>query len=270
MPFLFCGLIWTHKGWISRFRMRIWLLFWRYLALCNNHFSSSRGSDRSPLEMVSGGKLSKPVCTLCGDEVLVEILIQFVSILHFQQGMLSVLSFTWDWNEVELYKVSFVRMASVDAFCSWNIRAISPLGWDLNSGQGVLTQFDNGTGGSGPKIVNDSGTAPADLGQLPPKELRKLKGQSLQGPSQPKLVLPESSSVKKKPELRLAPAVPLVLGRPFWAKPVLRRFSGPRIGSVGASRFVDDQAGCISVAAWTHLKLASYYFVASGGLIVCC
>ena len=29
------------------------------------------------------------------------------------------------------------------------------------------------------------------------------------------------------------------------------------------------QAGCISVAAWTHLKLASYYFVASGGLIVC-
>ena len=28
------------------------------------------------------------------------------------------------------------------------------------------------------------------------------------------------------------------LGRPFWAKPVLRRFSGPRIGSVGASCFV--------------------------------
>ena len=29
-----------------------------YLALCNNHFSTSRGSDRSPLEMVSGRKLS--------------------------------------------------------------------------------------------------------------------------------------------------------------------------------------------------------------------
>ena len=28
------------------------------------------------------------------------------------------------------------------------------------------------------------------------------------------------------------------LGRPFWAKSVLRRFSGPRIGSVGASCFV--------------------------------
>ena len=27
---------------------------------------------------------------------------------------------------------------------------------------------------------------------------------------------------------------------PFWAKPVLRRLSGPRIGSVGASCFVDD------------------------------
>ena len=30
--------------------------------------------------------------------------------------------------------------------------------------------------------------------------------------------------------------------------------------------FLLGQAGCISVAAWTHLKLASYYFVASGGL----
>ena len=29
------------------------------------------------------------------------------------------------------------------------------------------------------------------------------------------------------------------LGRPCWAKPVLRRCSGPRIGSVGASCFVD-------------------------------
>ena len=34
------------------------------------------------------------------------------------------------------------------------------------------------------------------------------------------------------------------LGRPFWAKPVLRRFSGPRIGSVGASCFVDDFVPC--------------------------
>ena len=33
--------------------------------------------------------------------------------------------------------------------------------------------------------------------------------------------------------------------------------------------FLLGQAGCISVAAWTHLSLASYYFVASGGLIVC-
>ena len=33
--------------------------------------------------------------------------------------------------------------------------------------------------------------------------------------------------------------------------------------------FLLGQVGCISVAAWTHLSLASYYFVASGGLIVC-
>ena len=35
-----------------------------------------------------------------------------------------------------------------------------------------------------------------------------------------------------------------LLGRPFWAKPVLRRFSGPRIGSVRASSFVDDFVSC--------------------------
>ena len=100
--------------------------------------------------------------------------------------------------------------AELMRFVARNIRAISPLRWDLNSGQGVLTQFDTGTVGSRPQIVNDSGTAPTDMSQLPPEELRKLKGQSLSAPSQPKLVLPESSSVKKKSgELRLAPAVPL-------------------------------------------------------------
>ena len=35
-----------------------------------------------------------------------------------------------------------------------------------------------------------------------------------------------------------------LLGRPFWAKLVLRRFSGPRIGSVGVSSFVDDFVSC--------------------------
>ena len=71
-------------------------------------------------------------------------------------------------------------------------------------------------------------------------------------------------------------AVPLfawILGRLFWAKPVLRMFSGPRIGPVGGSCFVDDfvfllgQVGCISVAAWTQLKVAFFYFVSSGGLL---
>ena len=34
------------------------------------------------------------------------------------------------------------------------------------------------------------------------------------------------------------------LGKPFGAKPVLRRLSGPRIGSVRASSFVDDFVSC--------------------------
>ena len=183
-----------------------------YLALCNNHFSTSRGSDRSPLEMVSGRKLSKPVCTLFGAQVLAEIPDSIR-----QHSPLSTRNVECTFIHMGLERgpvvQGFIRVdgkAELMRFVARNIRAISLLRWDLNSGQGVLTQFDNGTVGSRPQIVNDSGTAPADLSQLPPEELRKLKGQSLPAPSQPKLVLPESSSVKKKPgESRLAPAVPL-------------------------------------------------------------
>ena len=183
-----------------------------YLALCNNHFSTSRGSDRSPLEMVSGRKLSKPVCTLFGSQVLAEIPDSIR-----QHSPLSTRNVECTFIHMGLERgpvvQGFIRVdgkAELMRFVARNIRAISPLRWDLNSGQGVLTQFDNGTVGSRPQIVNDSGTAPADMSQLPPEELRKLKGQSLPAPSQPRLVLPESSSVKKKSgELRLAPAVPL-------------------------------------------------------------
>ena len=171
-----------------------------YLALCNNHFSTSRGSDRSPLEMVSGRKLSKPVCTLFGAQVLAEIPDSIR-----QHSPLSARNVECTFIHMGLERgpvvQGFIRVdgkAELMRFVARNIRAISPLRWDLNSGQGVLTQFDNGTVGSRPPLVNDSGTAPADMSQLPPEELRKLKGQSLPAPSQPKLVLPESSSVKKR------------------------------------------------------------------------
>ena len=183
-----------------------------YLALCNNHFSTSRGSDRSPLEMVSGRKLSKPVSTLFGAQVLAEIpdSIRQHSPLSTRNVECTFIHMGLERGPVVQGLIRVDGKAELMRFVARNIRAISPLRWDLNSGQGVLTQFDTGTVGSRPQIVNDSGTAPADMSQLPPEELRKLKGQSLPAPSQPKLVLPESSSVKKKSgELRLAPAVPL-------------------------------------------------------------
>ena len=183
-----------------------------YLALCNNHFSTSRGSDRSPFEMVSGRKLPKPVCTLFGAQVLAEIpdSIRQHSPLSTRNVEGTFIHMGLERGPVVQGFIRVDRKAELMRFVARNIRAISPLRWDLNSGNGVLTQFDNGNVGSRPPIVNDSGTAPADMSQLPPEELRKLKGQSLPAPSQPKLVLPESSSVKKKPgELRLAPAVPL-------------------------------------------------------------
>ena len=146
-----------------------------YLALCNNHFSISRGSDRSPLEMVSGRKLSKPVSTLFGAQVLAEIPDSIR-----QHSPLSTRNVECTFIHMGLERgpvvQGFIRVdgkAELMRFVAGNIRAISPLRWDLNSGQGVLTQFDNGTVGSRPQIVNDSGTAPADMSQLPPEELRK-------------------------------------------------------------------------------------------------
>ena len=56
----------------------------------------------------------------------------------------------------------------------------------------------------------------------------------------------------------------------LWAKPVLRSFSGPRIGSVGASCFVDDFVSCwgkrgayrlLLEPSWRMLKVAFYVFV---------
>ena len=162
--------------------------------------------------MVSGRKLSKPVCTLFGAQVLAEIpdSIRQHSPLSTRNVECTLIHMGLERGPVVQGFICVDGKAELMRFVARNIRAISPVRWDLNSGNGVLTQFDNGTVGSRPPIVNDSGTAPADMSQLPPEELRKLKGQSLLAPSQPKLVLPESSSVKKKTgELRLAPAVPL-------------------------------------------------------------
>ena len=126
--------------------------------------------------MVSGRKFSKPVCTLFGAYVLAEIPDSIR-----QHSPLSTRNVECTFIHMGLERgpvvQGFIRVdgkAELMRFVARNVRAISPLRWDLNSGQGVLTQFDNGTIGSRPQIVNDSGTAPADLSQLPPEELAFL------------------------------------------------------------------------------------------------
>ena len=144
-----------------------------YLALCNIHFSTSRGSDRSPLEMVSGRKLSKPVSTLFGAQVLAEIpdSIRQHSPLSTRNVECTFIHMGLERGPVVQGLIRVDGKAELMRFVARNIRAISPLRWDLNSGQGVLTQFDTGIVGSRPQIVNDSGTTPADMSQLPPEEL---------------------------------------------------------------------------------------------------
>ena len=183
-----------------------------YLALYNNHFSTSRGSDRSPLEMVAGRKLSKPTSSLFGTQVLAEIPDSVR-----QHSPLSTRNIECTFLHLGLERgpvvQGFIRVdgkAELMRFVARNIRAITPLRWDLNSGQGVLTRFDTGVDHRTPQVVNDSGPVPADLSQLPPEELRKLKSQDMPVVSQPRLVAPEPSIARKKQgELKLAPAAPL-------------------------------------------------------------
>ena len=53
----------------------------------------------------------------------------------------------------------FIRVdgkAELMRFVARNIKAITPLRWDLNSGQGVLTRFDTGVDSRIFQVVNDS------------------------------------------------------------------------------------------------------------------
>ena len=175
-----------------------------YLALCNNHFSTSRGSDRSPLEMVAGRKLSKPTSSLFGTQVLAEIpdSVRQHSPLSTRNMECTFIHLGLERGPVVQGFLRVDRKAELMRLVARNIRAITPLRWDLNSGQGVLTRFDTGVDSRTPQVVNDSGSVPADVSQL--------KGQDMPVASQPRLVVPEPSVARKKQgELKLAPAAPL-------------------------------------------------------------
>ena len=174
-----------------------------FLALCNNHFSTSRGSDRSPLEMVAGRKLSKPTSSLFGTQVLAEIPDSVR-----QHSPLSTRNIECTFIHLGLERgpvvQGFIRVdgkAELMRFVARNIRAITPLRWDLNSGQGVLTRFDTGMDSRTPQVVNDSGSVPADVSQLPPGELKLAPAAPLPQPTvtKPSFLEPARTSVTPSP-----------------------------------------------------------------------
>ena len=180
-----------------------------YLALCNNHFSTSRGSDRSPLDMVAGRKLSKPVSTLFGAQVLAEIpdSIRKHSPLSTRNVECTFIHTGLERGPVVQGLIRVGDKTELMRFVARNVRAITPLRWELISGQGVLTRFENACVGSGPQVVHDSGCVPLDISDLPPDERRKLKSQDLPSSVQPRLVSSEPSRhSKRQGELKLAPS----------------------------------------------------------------
>ena len=63
----------NQSGWDVRFEYEHLQEALTYLALSHNHFSKSRDSDFSPLEMIAERRLSKPVTALFGSTILAEI-----------------------------------------------------------------------------------------------------------------------------------------------------------------------------------------------------
>ena len=63
----------NQSGWDVRFEYEHLQEALTYLALSQNHFSKSRDSDFSPLEMIAERRLSKPVTALFGSTILAEI-----------------------------------------------------------------------------------------------------------------------------------------------------------------------------------------------------
>ena len=109
-----------------------------YSALCNNHFSTSRGSDRSPLEMVAGRKLSKPTSSLFGTQVLAEIpdSVRQHSPLSTRNMECTFIHLGLERGPVVQGYIRVDGKAELMRFVARNIRAITPLRWDLNPGKG--------------------------------------------------------------------------------------------------------------------------------------
>ena len=140
-----------------------------YLALVHNHFGKTRETDLSPLEVLSGRRLSKPVSALFGSTVLAELPTSPRQKCPNETRSIEAAYISCGLDKGPMV-MGFVRIDQefhLMQFAARNVRQIAPISWDLKLCDSFLAPM---VGGEAPQPVRDGGDeVPQDV-DLPPLE----------------------------------------------------------------------------------------------------
>ena len=115
-----------------------------FLALSHNHYGKAPGSDFSPLEYISGRRLSKPVACTYGMNVLAELPDSLrknspnesrnIEAMFLRHGI--------GTGPVVLGKVRVENSFELKKFVARNLKPILPISWDVANSGGLLLKME--------------------------------------------------------------------------------------------------------------------------------
>ena len=126
-----------------------------YLALVQNHFGKTRETDLSPLEVLSGRRLSKPVSALFGSTVLAELPTSLRQRCPNETRSIEAAYISCGLDKGPMV-MGFVRIdqeVHLMQFAARNVRQITPISWDLKLCDSFLAPM---VGGEAPQPVRDA------------------------------------------------------------------------------------------------------------------
>ena len=117
-----------------------------YVGLTHNHFGKSRESDFSPLELIAGRRLSKPVTALFGSTVLAELPSSLKKECpnETRQIECSYLHPGIDHGPIVQGKMRIDGQRYLARFAARNVRQITPISWKADLCDSFLQAFDIG------------------------------------------------------------------------------------------------------------------------------
>ena len=143
-------------GWDIRFDYENLQEALTYVGLTHNHFGKNRESDFSPLELVAGRRLSKPVTALFGSTVLAELPSSLKKDCpnETRQIECSYLHPGIDHGPIVQGKMRIDGQRYLTRFAARNIRQITPISWKADLCDSFLQAFDHG-GDSGRLAIDE-------------------------------------------------------------------------------------------------------------------